>query len=601
MGALESAVVSFSARQVLPLKRGALVHQVTAEIRVLVAWPLVRLLIVFCPCYTIIAYDVAPLVQGSSALSGGMPTVTLAQTPAVVGVGWLSFGPLVMMLLGSVTTATYIQTGVASGAQLLGASRARAGAGRLGALWATVCIASTVNAVAVLIAGWGISSLGGKGGHVAWVPMLEVTGAIALASSVYASLGALLGGLARTVPGAVVLCLAWTEFVEGALAVMGGGRAPGIFGPLYDWLPIGSASTLAYAFGIPGGGGFDQPLAVGVAVERLSFYAIGVIVAVIGVELWLGRRKALLGWPARSRRRPALDLMARLGTVASGRRSWRMASRCLPWRAWAHLRWRLMVALVIAPGVYAIVLDYAVPLMLGTGSPEGTAVAEGILPSQVAAAFLNLTGVGLLASAACSCIGTMAAASALEHRSLVAAVSFGRRRPRAVLGHGVTAVVLAMFASLFEFVVMIVCSMVAAVMTSQSVGGLSVGTCLQALGIGLLISASLAAVGFLVGMLFRPWGVALAVILVWVIVVQPTIVTVLPTFGIAASAVAALVPGWAAAVLAFSLGSGGFVQYMSPLGNVAAPSQLVAVGGLFVLSGASLVASALWCRKRDLL
>ncbi len=453
------------------------------------------------------------------------------------------------------------------------------------ALWTALAVGVLATFAVALGASLAIWALGpgafapGTGTLPPLATVGHAIGVTVLVSATYGTAGLALGSLVRGVGGAAGACFVWVEGVETTVANLGASQNGGVFTVLYDHLPLASATTLTDMFGLPGGGGALLPVSGTSAVWVLLSYTAGFL-AITVVALWLrdvdGRGTGLL------RRSPGVVEAPRVRSIWEGPVRPELSSASGEGRRWlvgvgaslrAELfvlaRWPAIVALVVGPSLYALLHNYLIPFVLYRTATPATAAGElpALLPSQFAAGFLNSFFPGnLFYLAPFLLIGAWVAGSSWTEGDPQNRCSHsGRAARRTLLGQGLAVGAAVAVSPILTFVLTGATSEVIALSHAGAVppgdgSFVSLAQLAGAIGAAVVIALAYAAIGFSLGSIFRSPGAAMAVVLLWAVAVQPTLLAYLaPGFHGVTLAVYDFTPQLAATATPRALfGTGGY-------------------------------------------
>ena len=571
-----------------------------AELLVLRKWRAAWALVAAVPLYVIILWDLGSYVQYLTAsplqaslspglLSSDLATVSPSQFVQVAAVGLNAIGPIVAMLLGALVAAGDWERGTIKTSLSAGPGRARTVAGQAVALGAALTVGVLATFALALGASLAIWSLG----HGAFAPgagtlpplgtVGHAIGVTVLVSAAYGTAGLVLGSLVRGVGGAAVACFVWVEGVETTVANLGASQNGGVFTVLYDHLPLASATTLTDMFGLPGGGGALLPVSPTSAIWALLSYTGGFLALTV-VVVWLrdvdgrgtGRLRRLLRRREAPKARALWDrpVQPELSSASGDGRRW-LAGVGASLRAelFVLARWPAIVALVVGPSLYALLHNYLIPYVLYRTAAPATAAGQlpALLPGQFAAGFLNsFFPTNLFYFAPFLLIGAWVAGSSWTGGTLKTALLQWPSRAQTLLGQGLAVGAAVAVSPILTFVLTGATSEVIALSHAGAVppGDGSFASPAQlagAIGAAVVIALAYAAIGFSLGSIFRSPGAAMAVVLLWAVAVQPTLLAFLaPGFHGVTLAVYDFLPGAATATLAFLFGTGGYGYFGAP-------------------------------------
>lgn len=533
-----------------------------AELLILRKWPLAWALLLVTPVVMLAVNYVAefvlyvtltPAQYGSIGTPAqNLPSMLPSQF-SIIAVSEFTFDAQVpLIVLGALMAGGDWTGGTLRTTLLQGAGRTRAYLGQLTAL-SVAAVASTVLTFAVAAAASlivralepaAVSSYTG-----AIPPTLAIAGALgaaALIALAYAALGLALGTICRSAVVAMSIALVWTMIIDSTLyqlAITAGGPLRTIS----DLAPGPSAVTLSGLFGTAGGGATSQnylPVSTPEAIWTLSGYAVGAI----AVAIVLLRRRDIAAdrAPRRERRLRRLSRqgrMARLGRrVRLGR-----SQAAAPAGLLAAMRAELLI-MRRRPAIWILVLILPADMLIGyyltqyveyltANSPTGQ--VWGLNPQQLLGAMTPgqyltgaLSGFGptssIYGAAVFMLIGALIGGSDWGYGTIRAALVQGPGRFRTALGQHVAIMITLAGCVLITFAAAAAAS---AIVTAGQAGSLSVltkgfptpGQLAGALAAGVLVSLAYGAIGVTFGVLSRSAAAGIGAVLIWAVVVDPTL------------------------------------------------------------------------------
>jgi ABC-2 type transport system permease protein len=368
----------------------------------------------------------------------------------------------------------------------------------------------------------------------------EAIGAGLLIGFAYGALGIALGTLCRSAAGGIAAALAWAAFADSFLFDLSTDTGP-LFTHLYNVMPGASLITLGSMFGSSGGGASSatyQPVPPWAAAAILAAYTA----AFLGLALVLllrrditaaARPRRWFGWFRRFRRfRPRAGRPARPRPVFTG--SGLLAS--MRSELGIMSRWPAMWALVLILPVFTLLGIYVEQLALylnaGTGAITLASPAEVLpvlLPGQFVPTVLSTIGTGIYlpvpGTALFFLIGALAAGRDWAGGTLRTSLLQGPARARTSAGQALAVLIAAAVSVLLTFAAAGLFSMLTAAGVDGSVSPASsplptAARLAAGIGLGLLVAATWAAVGWTAGTLLRSATAAFAVIVLWATIVQ---------------------------------------------------------------------------------
>jgi hypothetical protein len=272
------------------------------------------------------------------------------------------------------------------------------------------------------------------------------------------------------------------------------------------------------------------------------------------------------------------------------------------------VRWRTAKVFLLITPAYAFLTGYAMQFLFfktaDTGTFQGMS-ADQILPTMMPADFATValnnfgSNVGLDPTMPFLLFGALVAGSDWGTGTITTALLQGPSRTRTVLGQSL-AVLLALAAT--TLATFATCATASALVALTQTGSLSsssspfpsTATVAAELGSALLVAFTYGAAGLALGSLLRNAGAAIAVVLLWTVIVTPTLDMVGLQFNGALHALYRALPDPNALTLTHMFGT---VALDNPVATVA-PSA--AVGVLILYTVAFLTLPALVVRRRNI-
>ena len=531
---------------------------IRAELLVLRKWPAAWGLLLVVPALALVGNYVWTLVTYLTATPAqyavlgtpaqNLPSVLPSQF-IIVAVQLFPNAVAPFVVLGAVMAGGDWARGTIGTSLLAGPGRVRSAAGQAAAL-AVAVTASVVTtfvvcgAASLLIRALLAKSVNPVDGAIppTWIFARALAAAL-LTALTYGALGLFLGTVCRSAAGGIGAALAWTVIIEPTFTGLGL-DVGGTLQKIGDFLPISNAYTVTGLFGTVGGGAGSQnylPTSPAIAPRALAGYAA---LFLIGTFVLVRRRDVLTGRASRRPRRvpaaPAIPAPAIPATVAGMTPGW--ASRVL-----ASLRaellvmrnrpalWTLLLAVPADMLIGGYLTDYVEFRTAGTGGIGSTSysaplILPGVLPGQYLTTALNSLGTfsNLYGPAALFLLGTLVAGSDWGRGTIRTALLQGPGRLQTWIGRDLAVLLAAAAAVLVTFAL-------AAVITTGMAAGLSrqappldsqfpaATRVLLAVAGALLLALACTAIGLALGTILRSATKAAAVVLLWTVVIQPTL------------------------------------------------------------------------------
>jgi ABC-2 type transport system permease protein len=552
-----------------------------AELLVLRKWPAAWGLLLVTPALVLlsdyigefISYlnltpaDYATLGTPSQALG----SLTLSQFNIIAVMQFNFSGTAPFIVLGAVMAGGDWSRGTIATSLLQRPGRARTFAGQ--ALALVVAITGSVLATFAVAAGacYAIKAIEGNAVNpfLATLPpalvIAESVGAALFVTLTYGMVGLLLGTVCRSGAGAISVALLWTLIIEDTLYNLALDYPNGILRIISDLTPGAAATVVTGPFGDPGGGADSQNYPTMTMTQAVLTLAVYLVLAFALAVIVLKRRDAVTG-PSRRRRLPRLRRIHRgLAAPASG-----------PGRIAARLRLRphpqpqpqivaggtlvsLRAELLVMskrPAIWALVLflpadmllnSYFSPYLLfataNTGvslGVSGPLVLTTMMPGHYLAAALNGAfgeSVGdVYGGVAFMLLGALIGGSDWGRGTVKTAALQGPSRLRAFAGQVLSVGVAVAVSIALTFILAAVASAIVALhQTGALVPAGSpfpvFGHLAEALAAALALGLAYAAVGLTLGIWLRSATAGIGAVLLWAIVVQPSLEYFAPQLG----------------------------------------------------------------------
>lgn len=541
-----------------------------AELLVLRKWPAAWALLLLTPMLMLASYYVASLIQyvtltpaeygwaGTPAQQ--LPAMLPSQFVIIAVTQFQLSGVVPFIVLGAIVAGDDWGRGTIRTSLLQAPGRARTFGGQLLALFAAIAASVLVTFALAAAASLIILAIEAHAANpAATAPpsvlvMVEAPAGSLLIAITYGALGVMLGTLCRSSAGAMGIALAWTLLVEDTLydlAVYTGGQLRTIS----DLTPGASAVTLTGLYGTPGGGAGSQnyePVKPAEAVLTLACYAVAALL----IALIVLRRRDVT--PERARRWRAYPA----ASAAAGRAAAISAAEApAPARAapqahapppaatgvLASLRAELLV-MCRRPAIWALVLvlpadmlinSYLTQFVLYREANTPTGMVQGLNQQQLLASLMPhqyltaaLSGFGqfsdVYGTAIFMLVGALVGGSDWGRRTIKAALLQGPGRLRTFIGQYLAVAITLATSVAITFLLAAAASGLFAVTSSRSLAsGLTSfpapAQVASALAAGILLSLAYGAVGLTCGVLFRSAGAGIGAVLLWAVVIEPTI------------------------------------------------------------------------------
>ena len=547
----------------------------------------------------------------------------------IIAVNQFSFrGSAPFIVLGAVMAGGDWGRGTIATALLQRPGRARTFAGQALALAVAVTasvLASFAVAAAASLAVLAAESKSATPYAAAMPPALviaESAGAALLVALTYAMLGLFLGTVCRSGAGAIAAGLLWTLIVESTLYNVALQFPQGILRTISDLTPGTAATVVTGLFGTPGGGASSSVYLVTGTTHAIWTLAAYLAAALALTVLVLLRRDAVTE-PSRRlrfrRRRPAAAAAARPALPAGQRRA-----RPLPAAdgVLASLRAELLV-MSKRPAVWALVLIAPAEMLLnsyftayvlyatpntGSTSVSASSVLSTMMPGQYLPAALN-GAFGLdndvYGAVVFMLLGALIGGSDWGRSTIKTALLQGPTRLRTYAGQAL-AVAIAVAASVaLTFALAAAASAAVALHQAGSPDPAgsqfpAFGHLAAALAAALIMCLAYAAVGLTLGIWLRSATAGIAAVLLWAVVIQPSIEHFAPLLHGAVLRLYEIIPDAATNTVINLAGNPNFALYGSTYSDAQiAPALAFLTFGLY--AAAFLTIPALITRRRDIL
>ena len=533
-----------------------------AELLVLRKWPAAWGLLLVTPLLVLSRGYVAEFIAyltltPADYLTAGTPAQNLPSLlPSqfnIIAVNQFTFsGTAPFIILGAVMAGGDWGRGTIATALLQRPGRVRTFAGQALALAVAVTasvLASFAVAAAASLAVLAAESKSATPYAAAMPPALviaESAGAALLVALTYAMLGLFLGTVCRSGAGAIAAGLLWTLIVESTLYNLALQFPQGILRTISDLTPGAAANVVTGLFGTPGGGASSSNYLVTGTTQAIWTLAAYLAAALALTVLVLLRRDAVTE-PSRRlrfrRRRPAAAPAARPALPAAQRRPRPAADGVL-----ASLLAELLV-MSKRPAVWALVLiapaemllnsyftayvDYATANtgITGVSAPQALSI---MMPGQFLTAALN-GAFGVVdpdsqvhGAVVFMLLGALIGGSDWDRSTIKTALLQGPTRLRTYAGQAL-AVAIAVAASVaLTFALAAAASAAVALHLAGSPDPAGsqfpvLGHLAAALAAALIMCLAYAAVGLTLGIWLRSATAGIAAVLLWAVVIQPSI------------------------------------------------------------------------------
>jgi ABC-2 type transport system permease protein len=369
-----------------------------------------------------------------------------------------------------------------------------------------------------------------------------------LISVTYGALGIMLGTLLRSAAAAVAAALIWSVILDPMIYQIGI-YAGGWMLAISNLFPQASAITLNSTFGAPGGGPNTQvylPVPPTVAVLVLCGYLIGFlavsysVMAIRDIGPAPAGRRLIVQFRTPGNRSSILSQEAMRPSHGGGPRH-RSSSRQRPGILASYLaelavfaKWPTVWALALLPTATTLLGAYLLPYVLFRHAGHGAIVLASpatallsMLPGEFVAASLNgLSSAAYVSgTAAFFLLGAIVTGRAWSDRTLVTALLQGPSRVATALGQALAVASVLICSILIMFAAAAAAS--EAITATAHFPGLNVSTALPSpdaiasgLASALLVALAWAALGMLLGALFRNATGPAAILLFWTVFLQ---------------------------------------------------------------------------------
>ena len=532
-----------------------------AELLVLRKWPaawgllLVTPLLILCSGYVANFIGYLTLTPADYATWGTPGMILPSMLPSqfnITAVNQFTFsGTAPFIILGAIMAGGDWGRGTITTALLQRPGRARTFAGQ--ALALTVAVTASVLASFAVAAAASLAVLAAESKsatpYTAAMPpalvIAESAGAALLVALTYAMLGLFLGTVCRSGAAAIAAGLLWTLIVESTLNNLASQYPQGILRTISDLTPGTAATVVTGLFGSSGGGASSSVyLATGTthAIWTLAAY----LAAAVALTVLVLRCRDAVTEPSRLRlRRPAAAPAARPGRPAGQRRP-----RPLPAAdgVLASLRAELLI-MSKRPAVWALVLIAPAEMLLNSYftayvdyATATTGVVQGISAPQALSSMMPgqyLTGAlngafgldnanNVYGAVVFMLLGALIGGSDWGQNTIKTALLQGPTRLRTYAGQAL-AVAIAVAASVaLTFALAAAASAAVALHLAGSPDPAgsqfpAFGHLAAALAAALVMCLAYAAVGLTLGIWLRSATAGMAAVLLWAVVIQPSI------------------------------------------------------------------------------
>jgi ABC-2 type transport system permease protein len=516
----------------------ALMRALQVELAVLLRWR-----VAWCLCLAVPAMMV--VAQLSSVITLQFNPPDLANGPGGSGTSPLTLNSTVFQLTGYtavvamavgavVVAADWERRTVVSG-RLAGSGRVPLALARTVGVWSILALSAFLSFVAAgvvcALSGvfWPHWFVAGQRSLPPFGVLVHGVEVLVLTNIAYGSMGLAAGALTRRVGPAVVLCVVYALGINQVLFDLGT-DVSGAFAFLYQHTPDAASLTLAAGFGEPGGGGIEPITSSAIAhatlwICVLAFAALHVLLECRdghgrGPVVRLVNLRGVLGRLPSFRSRGPLRWPSRSSSVLAAVRAELSVIR----------RWPGIIALAAVLPMWALINRYAVPY--GSHVEKVTFVAPSqyvpwLLPRQVLDVVLTFLDPSNdpFGVAALVLIGAWLAASSWgDGRVLSLALTQRQGRTQVVIGQAVAAIVVAAGSVLATLGLAIISSELLRLPFAGD-GSLPPITHLLAGAVeAVLIAAAFVTIGWAIGFLVKSVGVAMVIVLGWVVVLQPGLI-----------------------------------------------------------------------------
>jgi ABC-2 type transport system permease protein len=354
-------------------------------------------------------------------------------------------------------------------------------------------------------------------------------GAALLVALTYAMLGLLLGTVCRSAAGAIAIALVWTLLIESTLYDLALDLPRGLLRTISDLTPGACTITVTGLFGTPGGGAGSQNY-LPVGPTEAFWTLVAYLAASLAGTMFLWRRRDAITERSRRfrlRRRRRVTAPRRYGGILSSLRGELlvMSKRPAVWALVLVLPVEMLINgylsgwLLYATANSGVSLDVNAPAVLAT-----------LLPGQYLATALNGFGQynGLYGAAVLMLIGALIGGSDWGQHTIRTALLQGPGRLRTWAGQALAIGVAVAVSVALTFILAAAASAIAA----WHLAGAAIpatthfptfGHVAAALAAAVVLGVAYAAAGLTLGIWLRSASAAIGAVLVWAVVVEPSI------------------------------------------------------------------------------
>jgi ABC-2 type transport system permease protein len=354
-------------------------------------------------------------------------------------------------------------------------------------------------------------------------------GAALLVALTYAMLGLLLGTVCRSAAGAIAIALVWTLLIESTLYDLALDLPRGLLRTISDLTPGACTITVTGLFGTPGGGAGSQNY-LPVRPTEAFWTLVAYLAASLAGTMFLWRRRDAITERSRRfrlRRRRRVTAPRRYGGILSSLRGELlvMSKRPAVWALVLVLPVEMLINgylsgwLLYATANSGVSLDVNAPAVLAT-----------LLPGQYLATALNGFGQynGLYGAAVLMLIGALIGGSDWGQHTIRTALLQGPGRLRTWAGQALAIGVAVAVSVALTFILAAAASAIAA----WHLAGAAIpatthfptfGHVAAALAAAVVLGVAYAAAGLTLGIWLRSASAAIGAVLVWAVVVEPSI------------------------------------------------------------------------------
>jgi ABC-2 type transport system permease protein len=530
-----------------------------AELLVLRKWPAAWGLLLVTPVLVLLSDYVAEFISylnltPADYAAYGTPAQSFpALTPSqfnIIAVNQFTFsGTAPFIVLGAVMAGSDWSRGTITTALLQKPGRVKTFTGQALALavaiaasvLATFAVAAVASSIIRVVEAKSVNP------YLAAMPpalvIAESAGAALFVALTYGMLGLFLGVVCRSGAGAIAAALLWTLIIEGTLYSLALQFPHGTLRTISDLTPGAAATVVTGLFGDPGGGATSQNyMAVGTtkAVVTLAAY----MTAALALTVIVLRRRDAVTEPSRSlhlRRRTAVPSSSTDRTPAQPR------PQIAGGGVLASLRAELLI-MSRRPAIWALVLVLPADMLLNSYfssyvlyATANTGVSLGVnaplvlatmMPSQYLTAALNgafsWEASNVYGAAVLMLLGALIGGSDWGRNTIKTALLQGPSRLRAFTGQALAVTIAVATSVALTFTLAAAASAIVALHQTGSLDPAgnqfpAFGHLAEALAAALVLGLAYAAVGLTLGVWLRSATAAIGAVLLWAVVVQPSI------------------------------------------------------------------------------